>query len=97
MKQLACLEAFKQLHDAKALTASLVPDVVLEESLGLVTQELGNYRLPLVLSFAQHICLNLGDQSYFSVLELQTWNQMITTKQITSALSDLELVLEVYP
>ncbi|KAJ8450520.1 hypothetical protein Cgig2_020157 [Carnegiea gigantea] len=35
LKQLACLEAFKQLHDGKALSASLVPDVVLEESLGL--------------------------------------------------------------
>ena len=40
LKQLACLEACKKLHEVKALTDSLVPDIVIEESL---TQEIGNF------------------------------------------------------
>ncbi|KAA8537034.1 hypothetical protein F0562_029512 [Nyssa sinensis] len=39
LKQLACLEACKQLHQIGALTDNLVPDIVVEEA---VAQELGN-------------------------------------------------------
>ncbi|XP_059665629.1 endoribonuclease Dicer homolog 2 isoform X2 [Cornus florida] len=39
LKQLACLEACKQLHQSGALTDNLVPDIVVEEA---ISQELGN-------------------------------------------------------
>ena len=39
LKQLACLEACKQLHRVGALTDNLVPDIVEEET---INKELGN-------------------------------------------------------
>lgn len=40
LKQLACLEACKQLHQIGALTDNLVPDIVVEEA---EAQELGKH------------------------------------------------------
>ena len=65
LKQLACLEACKKLHAMKALTDSLVPDIVAEESL---TQEFGNFQHLLLLTSVQHFYLDLGAHLYFYVL-----------------------------
>jgi endoribonuclease Dicer len=40
VKQTACLEACKKLHEIGALTDNLVPDIVVEEGTG---QECGNF------------------------------------------------------
>jgi endoribonuclease Dicer len=40
MKQIACLEACKKLHEIGALTDNLVPDIVVEEG---TVQECGNF------------------------------------------------------
>lgn len=52
LKNIACLEACKQLHKIGALTDNLVPAIVIEEA---EVEELGNFMPSIHLSF--YYCL----------------------------------------
>lgn len=49
LRQLACLEACKELHRVGALTDNLVPDIVEEEA---INKELGNSNIFYVMLFS---------------------------------------------
>ena len=48
LKNLACLEACKQLHKIGSLTDNLVPDIVVEEA---DVEEFGNFMLSICFSY----------------------------------------------
>jgi hypothetical protein len=83
MKQIACLEACKKLHEIGALTDNLVPDIVVEEG---TVQECGNFIVlePFIPSCFDclplyNVFFNIGRSLAFSPPGLLFLNLLIAT------------------